>query len=95
MGKTGTILANRLRLLRRFYGMSQKEVADQLHLERSSYTYYETGQAEPSLHTLDKLALMYDVSIDFLLGRKTDQSTEQILTELFREELFSEDEFNA
>ena len=42
--KKRTALGNRLRTLRRYNGMTQREVAARLHLERSSYAYYEIGR---------------------------------------------------
>ena len=67
--KKRTALGNRLRTLRRYNGMTQREVAARLHLERSSYAYYEIGTTEPDLHTLIEIATIFRVSTDFLLGR--------------------------
>lgn len=67
--KKRTALGNRLRTLRRYNGMTQREVAAQLHLDRSSYAYYEMGTTEPDLHTLSEIATIFRVSTDFLLGR--------------------------
>ena len=54
--KKRTALGNRLRTLRRCNGMTQREVAARLHLDRSSYAYYEIGKTEPDLHTLSEIA---------------------------------------
>ena len=67
--KKRTALGDRLRTLRRYNGMTQREVAARLHLERSSYAYYEIGTTEPDLHTLIEIATIFRVSTDFLLGR--------------------------
>lgn len=56
-----------LRFLREQNGLTQQELADTLCIERSTYTYYEKG-GHPSLPTLMSLALLYDVTTDFLLG---------------------------
>lgn len=45
-------------------------MSDRLHLERSTYTYYETGKTQPTCETLMELARLYGVSVDFLLGAK-------------------------
>ena len=38
-----------LRMLRHRAGLTQKQLADMLELDRSSYTYYETGKVpQPS-----------------------------------------------
>ena len=67
--KKRTALGNRLRDLRRLYGLSQREVAEKLYITRSSYAYYETGRTEPDLHTLCEIAGIFQVSTDYLLGR--------------------------
>ena len=66
--KKRTALGNRLRTLRRCNGMTQREVAARLHLDRSSYAYYEIGKTEPDLHTLSEIAGIFRVSTDYLLG---------------------------
>lgn len=76
--KQRTILGARLRRLRRLYGLTQQEVAKHLHMERSTYAYYEADKTEPDLHTLDRIATLFRVSTDFLLGRKGDCSVEDI-----------------
>lgn len=68
--KIRTALGNRLRTLRRCNGMTQREVAARLHLDRSTYAYYEIGTTEPDLHTLGEIAGIFQVSTDFLLGRE-------------------------
>ncbi len=35
--------------------LSQKEVADELHIDRSTYTYYETGKCDPNLKMVKKI----------------------------------------
>lgn len=57
----------RLKFLREFRQLSQRQVADALHIERSTYTSYETGRSESSLQNLKRLAALYQVSTDFLL----------------------------
>lgn len=56
-----------LRKLNRF---TQREVAQRLGISQPSYIRYENGSAEPTLDNLVKIADLYDVSVDFLLGRK-------------------------
>lgn len=60
-----------LRLLRRANGWSQREVAERLHVNRSTYAYYETGKSRPGYETLMSIAKLYGVSVDFLLGKDT------------------------
>lgn len=60
--------AARLKQLRTACGLTQKAVAQVLGIDRSTYTYYETGKTHPDLDTLARLAGMLRVSADELLG---------------------------
>jgi transcriptional regulator with XRE-family HTH domain len=51
-------------------GFTQKEIARELNIPRSTLANYETGRTQPDLETLAKLADFYEVSIDWLLGTK-------------------------
>lgn len=58
----------RLRSLREYHGFSQKEMADALCVERSTYSGYEIGRALPSLASIKIMSEMLQVSADELLG---------------------------
>lgn len=49
-------------------GLSQKEVAEKLGVAKSTYSMYESGYREPNLETIIKIADIYDVSTDYLMG---------------------------
>ena len=59
-----------LRLLRRACGFSQEDVANVLGVDRSAYSYYESGKTEPNMTNLVKIARMYRVSTDTLLDNE-------------------------
>lgn len=48
---------------------TQADVAKVLGVSRTTYTQYETGKSEPDLATVDKPAQLFNVSVDWLLGR--------------------------
>ncbi|WP_077302435.1 helix-turn-helix domain-containing protein [Virgibacillus pantothenticus] len=58
-------------------GYSQKEIAAMLNMTASAYGYYEQGKNEPSINTLKKIATIYNVSTDYLVGT-IDTPTHQI-----------------
>ena len=58
----------RLKELRLENGMTQQQIASLLNIKQQSYTRYECGTGEPSLQTLIKLAEIFSVSTDYLLG---------------------------
>ena len=55
-------ISRKLRQYRESCGLSQKQVAQALSLSRSTYTKYETGETEPNLLTLVRIAAIYRVS---------------------------------
>ncbi len=58
----------KLRSLREHHGFSQKEMADALSVERSTYSSYEIGRALPSLASIKIMSEKLHVSADELLG---------------------------
>ena len=62
------LLGMRLRKFRKENGYSQSHIANVLGIERSTYTYYETGKTVPVIFDLMRLADLYDISMDSLLG---------------------------
>lgn len=50
-----------LKNLRLASGFTQHQVADVLHIHRSTYTYYERGKTSPDVATLRKIAALYAI----------------------------------
>ena len=63
------IFQQRLKAERIASGLTQREMAESLNITQPSYIRYENGKAEPSLGNLVKIAEIFDVSVDYLLGR--------------------------
>lgn len=59
---------NRLRQLRREYNFTQTKLAKMLGYGASTVSNYESGKNEPSITDLIKLADIFQVSLDYLLG---------------------------
>lgn len=53
--------------------LTQEQVAEKLNITRTNITKYELGQLEPNLETLGLLAELYNVSLDWLFGIKTNK----------------------
>lgn len=62
------VFSERLKELRKSAGLTQRQVSEKLNIRQQSYTRYENGTGEPNLETVAKIASMFDVSADFLLG---------------------------
>ena len=56
--------------LRTQNGWTQTDVAEKLHIKYQSYQAYELGVSVPSLQNFIALAELYDVSLDYLIGKK-------------------------
>lgn len=61
-------LAERLRLLRERAGLTQRDVANKLMKERSTYSYYEIGRTEPTFSILLELSDIFGVSFETLIS---------------------------
>ena len=61
-------LSAKLEALRKKKGLTQKDVADILKVNRTTYTKYETGVTEPNISALRKLAEIFEVDLNLLLA---------------------------
>ena len=59
---------NRIRILREDHDYTQEYVANYLIMHRSVYRRYESGKREIPVWALIKLAELYKVSTDYILG---------------------------
>ena len=59
----------RIRELREQMGISQAELAKRVNVVRSAICQYEKDAREPSYDVLKRLANVFGVSVDYLLGR--------------------------
>lgn len=57
-----------LKELRKSEKMTQQEVADIIGVSQRAYGFYERGDREPSIDTLSKLANLFHVPVDFMIG---------------------------
>jgi transcriptional regulator with XRE-family HTH domain len=64
---TSTHLSDRLKSLRISHNLTQKELGAYLNVTRQAYSHYENGTRVPDFQTLELLAQLYHVSIDYLL----------------------------
>ena len=58
-------------------GLTQAELADKVNVSQKSISKYERGDRQPNFETITKLANVFGVSIDYLLGREGAQSIPQ------------------
>lgn len=60
--------ARKLKELREERGLSQKALADLLNTTNSSVCDWERGRSEPNLETMKRIAEIFEVTADYLLG---------------------------
>ncbi len=54
--------------IREEHSLSQKDIADILHIDRKTYNHYETKEKIIPIKHLVSLSEYFDVSVDYLLG---------------------------
>lgn len=67
--KTNEIISIKLKELRKHNKLTQQEVSEKLNIAQTTYAGYETGKHEPNIETLKKLAELYKISVDYIIGR--------------------------
>ncbi len=58
----------RLAELRKKRRLSQSDVANKLGVNKATVSAYERNTTAPSIETLKRLAVIYNASVDFILG---------------------------
>ena len=73
-------LSNNLKSLRKKKGWSQTQLAEQIGSHLSHINRIETGKYNPSLDVVQKLANVFDVTIDYLIS-DTDEDFKEVRIE--------------
>ncbi|HEY2495063.1 MAG TPA: helix-turn-helix transcriptional regulator [Paenibacillus sp.] len=60
---------NRIADLREQKGWTQEELATTIGISRAALSHYEKNRRKPDFETLTQLADLFQVSIDYLIGR--------------------------
>lgn len=68
-----------MKLLRKEQCMTQDQLADYLNVSRQSVTGYENDGVEPSLNVLVKIGDIFNISLDYLLGRTEEKHNINLL----------------
>lgn len=72
---------------------TQQYVAKLIGVARPTYTAYENGTKEPPFDTLNKIADIFDVSIDYLQGRTNELSARNEKNNINKDDLAVLEEF--
>ncbi|MGN1457987.1 MAG: helix-turn-helix domain-containing protein [Acutalibacteraceae bacterium] len=80
-------LGNKLKALIEEKNITQKDLAATLNIAPSTISSYVQNMREPDFDTLKKIAIYFDVSVDYLLdmpNQTTDKNLENELLRVFR-----------
>ena len=64
-------MKDKIKALRKSLGYSQEELAKMINVHQTAVSQWEQGRTTPDLETVKKLAELFNVSIDYLLGRNS------------------------
>lgn len=67
----------RIKETRKELGLTQAQVAAETDMPKSNISKYESGDLEPNIEQLGKLAQYFSVSTDWLLGITRKHNTEE------------------
>ena len=66
--------ANNIKILRVENGLSQKDLAKKVHLSQAAISQWEKGRTRPDVETANILADLFEVTVDYLLGRTKERT---------------------
>lgn len=65
----------RIKDLREDHDLTQREIAEYLHIKQNTYSQYENGKRQLPIEFLIALAKYYKTSTDYILGLTEQKST--------------------
>lgn len=79
MENTSTKIGAQIKQLRLAAGMTQRELAQRINVGNTTLSQYENGARVPSDEVKLKIAMVFGVSVDYLLGASSERnSTEKV-----------------
>ena len=68
----------RIRDLREDNHLTQEDLATQLGISKRTLLRYESGVSEPTISVLISLSLLFNVSVDYIIGTKDPTEIDEI-----------------
>ena len=87
-----------LKYLRLRENLSQSELAEKLGVAKSTISMYEVGKREPDFETLEAIADLFNVEMNFLLGKDGSENDRYYIndeTAKAAQEIFENQELRA
>jgi len=79
------VFNDRLRAVRINRGLIQQQVADALNMTIRNYQKYEKGDYRPTFEGLVEIAELFNVPVDYLLGRDRYLASINVIVDVFPE----------
>lgn len=67
------VISKRLLQIRKENNLTQAELSEKVGFSQRTYSDYETGKTIPTTSKLCYIAMYYNISIDYLLGRSDEK----------------------
>lgn len=87
-------LGNRIRALRGEKGITQEELAQELHVTGQAVSKWETGLSTPDIELLPRLSVFFGVTIDELFSMTDEMHMERIRNMILDERFLSQRDFD-
>lgn len=76
------MISDNIKELRKQKGLTQKELADLLHVTSQAVSRWEMGNVEPSVDTIVNMAKIFEVTTDEIIGGPENKPKPEIITEV-------------
>lgn len=76
------MISKNIKALRMQKGLTQKELADLLHVTSQAVSRWEKGDVEPSIDTISEMASIFEVTTDEIIGGPDKKPKPEIVTEV-------------
>lgn len=82
------ILGDNIQKLRKESGLTQEKLAALLGVSFQAVSRWENGVAYPDIELIPRLAFVFGISIDSLLGYQTEKSIQPIMKRSIRTKIY-------
>ena len=76
------MISKNIKALRMQKGLTQKELADLLHVTSQAVSRWEKGDVEPSIDTISEMASIFEVTTDEIIGKHDKKPKPEVVTEV-------------
>ena len=76
------MISKNIKALRMQKGLTQKELADLLHVTSQAVSRWEKGDVEPSIDTISEMASIFEVTTDEIIGGPDKKPKPESVTEV-------------